>query len=194
MVPSEFRTARLLIRRWQPSDAPALAPVLAANVDHLAPWIPWRVAEPLPAEPLAARLREFALAFDENREWRYGIFGAEDGRILGDVGLFPRGDKGRVAFDAADHVEMGYWLRTDATGRGFATEAARAALAVARSLPGMSRVIIRCDERNVPSAAIPRRLGFRLATTVPEAGVKPGESQVCLQVWEYPLDSGAHRP
>lgn len=190
-APHELRTARLHIRRWQPSDAVALAPVLAANVEHLAPWIPWRVAEPLPAPQLAARLEEFGAAFDADREWRYGVFDADTGRVLGDVGLFPRNVTGRVAFPDADHVEMGYWLRADATGQGYATEAARAALDAALSLPRIWRVMIRCDERNVASAAVPRRLGFRLVNTVVEPGVRPDEPGCRLQEWEYTLDSVA---
>jgi RimJ/RimL family protein N-acetyltransferase len=193
IAPSEFRTTRLHIRRWQPSDAIALESVLAANVEHLAPWIPWRVAEPLPAPQLADRLQEFGAAFDADREWRYAVFEADVGRILGDVGLFPRNATGRVPFDAADHVEMGYWLRADATGRGYATEAARAALEVALSLPGIARVLIRCDERNAASAAIPHRLGFRLAATVVESGVRPDEPECRMQEWEYTLDSSAPR-
>jgi RimJ/RimL family protein N-acetyltransferase len=192
IAPSQFRTSRLIIRRWQASDAEALAPVLAANVDHLAPWIPWRVAEPVPPAQLAVRLNEFAAAFDADREWRYAVVAADADRILGDVDLFPRNESGRVPFDAADRVEMGYWLRADATGQGYAIEAARAALEIVRSLPRISRVMIRCDERNHASAAIPRRLGFRLVRTVPEAGVRRDEPDCRLQEWEYDLDSPPH--
>jgi RimJ/RimL family protein N-acetyltransferase len=193
IAPYEFHTDRLLIRRWRPEDADALEPVLAANVDHLAPWIPWRVAEPLPARQLAERLEEYAAAFDADREWRYGIFDSATRRLLGDVALFPRNATGRVPFDLADHVEMGYWLRADESGRGYATEAARAALGVALALPRMRRVMIRCDERNLVSAAIPHRLGFRLVTTVVEPGVRPDERECRLQEWEYTLDSVAPR-
>jgi RimJ/RimL family protein N-acetyltransferase len=192
IAPSQFRTSRLIIRRWQASDAEALAPVLAANVDHLAPWIPWRVAEPVPPAQLAVRLNEFAAAFDADREWRYAVVAADANRILGDVDLFPRNESGRVPFDAADRVEMGYWLRADATGQGYAIEAARAALEIVRSLPRTSRVMIRCDERNHASAAIPRRLGFRLVRTVPEAGVRRDEPDCRLQEWEYDLDGPPH--
>lgn len=181
----EFRTSRLLIRRWRTSDAADLAPVLAANVDFLAPWIPWRVAEPLPADQLATRLEEFAAAFDADREWRYGIFELETGRVLGDVGLFPRNETGRVAFDAADHIEMGYWLRRDSTGHGYATEAARGALELALSLPGITRIAIHCDERNHASAAIPRRLGFRHVSTVNVPGVRANDPLCRLQLWEF---------
>ena len=194
IVPAEFHTERLHIRRWQPTDARSLAPVLAVNVEHLAPWIPWRVAEPLPEEQLALRLGEFAEAFDADREWRYGVFSSDLQRVLGDVSLFPRNATGRVPFASADRVEVGYWLRADATGFGFATEAARGAVALAASLPGMKRVLIRCDERNVASSAIPRRLGFRLASTIGERGVRADEPTVQLQEWEYPLDSIAPQP
>jgi len=81
-----------------------------------------------------------------------------------------------VAFDAAVEIEIGYWIRVDETGRGYASEAARAAFELASGLPHVSRLTIRCDERNVPSAAIPRRLGFRLASTTFEADR--------LQTWE----------
>lgn len=194
IVPSELRTARLLIRRWRASDAAELAPILAANVDHLAPWIPWRVAEPLPAAQLARRIDEFSQAFDAEREWRYGVFARDTHRILGDVSLFPRNASGRVQFAVADHLEMGYWLRADATGHGYATEAAQRALDLASSLSGMTRVLIRCDERNLASSAIPRRLGFRHESTVLEPGVRPDEPQVHLQQWEYVLNSAAQRP
>ena len=177
LVPNQLRTARLLLRRWQPSDAAALAPVLAVNVSHLGPWIPKRVAEPADEERLAERLREFAAAFDARREWRFGLFAADDRRLLGEVSLFPRDASGRVAFDAAVEIEIGYWIRVDETGRGYASEAARAAIELACALPHVSRLTIRCDERNAPSAAIPHRLGFRLDSTNFEAGRR-------LQTWE----------
>jgi len=176
LVPDQLRTARLLLRRWQESDAAALAPVLAVNVDHLGPWIPKRVAEPATGEKLAERLRDFSAAFDARREWRFGLFAADDRRLLGEVSLFPRDASGRVAFDAAVEIEIGYWIRVDETGRGYASEAARAAIALASGLPHVSRLTIRCDERNAPSAAIPRRLGFRLASTTFAADR--------LQTWE----------
>jgi len=176
LVPDQLRTARLLLRRWQESDAAALAPVLAVNVDHLGPWIPKRVAEPATGEKLAERLRDFSAAFDAQREWRFGLFAADDRRLLGEVSLFPRDASGRVAFDAAVEIEIGYWIRVDETCRGYASEAARAAIELASGLPHVSRLTIRCDERNAPSAAIPRRLGFRLASTSFEADR--------LQTWE----------
>lgn len=154
-----------------------MEPVLAANTAHLIPWIPRRVAEHADVHRLATRLEEFSAAFDANREWRYGLFDPSTAELLGEVSLFPRNTSGRVALDAANEIEIGYWLREDATGRGLATEAARAAVDLALTLTDISRLTIRCDERNAPSAAIPRRLGFRLAETSGEG----------MQTWEYLL-------
>ena len=183
-VPDQLRTPRLLLRRWQSGDAAELAPILAANVTHLADWIPARVSEPAPVARLIARLEGYAAAFDARTEWRYALFTEEPPRLIGEMSLFPRAESGRVSFDAADHVEIGYWLRADATGQGYATEAARAALELALALPGISRVTIRCDERNAGSAALPRRLGFQLAATIDQPDVS-GERAVRLQIWEY---------
>jgi RimJ/RimL family protein N-acetyltransferase len=80
-------------------------------------------------------------------------------------------------------VELGYWLREDQTGRGLVTEASRAVLAMAATLPRLSLVEIRCDARNAPSAAVPQRLGFVLASTVPDLAVTPTEPPIQLQVW-----------
>lgn len=192
IVPDQLRTPRMLLRRWRPNDAEALQPVLAANTAHLAPWIPWRVAEPLDTGPLANRLAEFAAAFDASREWRYGLFDARDGAVLGEVSLFPRNGGGRVALDAADHLEIGYWVRADRNGEGLATEAARAVRDLGAGIDGVSRITIHCDERNAASAAIPRRLGFHLAAVTIEEASSVGQAPVRLQIWEYRIEGSTH--
>jgi len=59
--------------------------------------------------------------------------------------------------------EIGYWVRSDRTGRGYATAAARALTRAAlQASPLVHRVQIRCDPANLASAAIPPKLGYRL--------------------------------
>jgi RimJ/RimL family protein N-acetyltransferase len=91
-----------------------------------------------------------------------------------------------VPLEAADHVELGYWLDAAATRRGLAAEAIRALLAVAATLPGMTHVEIRCDAANRPSAAVPRRLGFHLAAV-------EGNMQVRRFPLSSPSDGGVQR-
>ena len=174
-----------MLRRWRVGDAVELEPILAANVEHLCDWIPRRVSTPASVDRLSERLSEFSAAFDATREWRYAIFTADPRRLLGEVSLFPRVASTRVPFADADRVEIGYWLRADATGHGYATEAARAAADLALSLPSISHLTIQCDERNEASAAVPRRLGFSLASTVVVPGASESGPPRRLQLWEY---------
>ena len=179
-VPDEISSARLLLRPWRAEDAADLHPILATNWEHLGPWIPARVAEPAPIPILAQRLAGFAADFAANREWRYALVTRDEGRVLGEVGLFPRSATGRAPFGDSDRAELGYWLRSDETGRGFITEAARAVLAIAANIPRFSHVEIRCDARNTRSAAVPRRLGFALTAPLDEADT---EATNQLQIW-----------
>lgn len=191
LVPEFVRTARLLLRPWCAEDADALLPILEANQAHLGPWIPPRVSTPAPLPELAARLAGFAADFVAAREWRYALLTVDTATVIGEVGLYPRNAEGRVAFAAADRVEVGYWLRADYTGQGYATEATQAALAIARTLPGLVQVEIRCDAENAPSAAVPQRLGFGLAMTQEQPAATSGVPPITLQVWTYPLGSHA---
>ena len=165
-VPAELRTERLLLRPWHAGDAAALQPILLANWTHLGPWIPARVATPVPVPELEERLAGFAADFAADREWRYGMFTADARSVLGEIGLYPRSATTRVAYSDSDRIELGYWLRADATGRGYVTEAARALIDIARSLPHVGWIEVRCDARNGASAAVPRRLGFTLTEPV----------------------------
>jgi len=164
-VPTELRTRRFVLRPWRADDAAELLPVLEANWEHLGPWIPARVATPVPLPELARRLDAFGADFDAAREWRYGMFSPDETMVLGEVGLYPRDATRRVAYPDASCVELGYWLRADATGQGLITEASRLLLDIAARLPHLSHVEVRCDPRNAPSAAVPQRLGFALGST-----------------------------
>lgn len=172
-VPRLIQSPRLVLRPWRAADAAALEPVLAANYAHLAPWIPSRIANPEPAAALEIRLQKFADDFDRDNEWRYAILD-QRGTLLGEISLFPRSGVARVPYPEADRIEIGYWVRHDRTARGVATEGVEAILDVVSRDPRFTAVEIRCDKRNEPSNAIPRKLGFSLA-------------EEDLNVWRRPL-------
>lgn len=186
-LPPEILTDRLVLRPWREDDAAALCPILETNFEHLGPWIPARVSTPAPVSELEQRLAGFAKDFADDREWRYALHARDEQRLLGEAALFPRSASQRVMFPDADRVELGYWIRRDATGQGFVGEASRALIAVAASIREFSRVEIRCDARNAPSAAIPRRLGFGLASTIESPAVTPDAPPVQMQVWSLDL-------
>ena len=60
-------------------------------------------------------------------------------------------------------LEIGYWIRADAVGQGYATESTAALTRVAFEVVDVERVEIRCVPENRASAAIPRKLGYSLS-------------------------------
>ncbi|MBN2657392.1 MAG: GNAT family N-acetyltransferase [Spirochaetales bacterium] len=55
--------------------------------------------------------------------------------------------------------EIGYWILGQFEGKGYMSEAV-AVLEKALFETGFHRIIIRCDEENILSGNIPRRLGY----------------------------------
>lgn len=71
------------------------------------------------------------------------------------------------------------------TGKGYATRAVRALTPLALEIAGVDRVEIHCDEANVRSSAIPRRLGYRLDRVESREAAAPNESDR-LMIWVTP--------
>lgn len=189
-LPERIESDRLVLRRWRPTDAPLLKDAIDTSLPHLQEWMPWAAAEPSPLPQIEDRLSGFAATFLAGREWFYGIFTRTEDQVLGGCGLHPRSAISGERTDATapgervDRLEIGYWLRADATGHGYATEASRSLLQAALAQPGIVAVEIRCDPENVQSAAVPPRLGFRRVGTArepPASGLQREETMV----WEH---------
>jgi RimJ/RimL family protein N-acetyltransferase len=148
-------TDRLVIRCWDPADAPLLKEAVDASLEHLREWMPWAQAEPTSLEQKRKLLQTFADQFARGEDAIYGIFDADEERVVGGTGLHPRlGGEAR---------EIGYWIRADAIGNGLATESTAALTRVGFEVDGLALMEIHCDPGNVRSAAIPRKLGYTLA-------------------------------
>lgn len=145
-------TPRLVIRCWDPRDAPLAKDAIDSSLDHLRPWMPWARQEPQTLAEKVELLREFRGQFDLGSNSVYAIFDRAETRVLGGTGLHPRIGPGAL--------EIGYWIRADAVGQGFATESSAALTRVAFEVAAVDRVEIHCAKENLASAAIPRRLGF----------------------------------
>jgi RimJ/RimL family protein N-acetyltransferase len=150
-VPRPSGLDGLELRRWTAGDAQRVYDAVTESFDHLHPWAPW-AARPPTFEDEQAFVTQAIRDWDEGRTYAYGIFDPE-GNLLGSTALMkPEG---------AD-MEIGYWVHAAHTGRGLITAAAATLTLAAFDLPGVAAVWIRCDEANVRSAAVPRRLGYRL--------------------------------
>jgi RimJ/RimL family protein N-acetyltransferase len=147
-----IETERLVVRCYDPSDAPKLAESIIESVEHLRPWMPWVYAEPEPIEEKVRRLKRFRGMFDLGQDFVYGIFDAKESRLLGGTGLHNRlGEK---------QLEIGYWIHKDYINQGLVSESTAALVKVAFELLHAHRIEIHCDPANRASARIPQKLGF----------------------------------
>jgi RimJ/RimL family protein N-acetyltransferase len=156
--PYRIETERLVIRCWDPRDAPLLKEAIDSSLDHLRPWMEWATGEPEPLDAKVQRLRRFRGEFDLGREFIYGIFAADESEVVGGTGLHTRVDE--------DAFEIGYWIRARRTREGLATEATAALTRVAFELCGVDRVEIHVDPANAASSGIPRKLAYREEATL----------------------------
>ncbi len=156
--PYRILTERLVLRCWEPRDAPLLKEAVDSSIDHLLPWMPWAAHEPQSLEEKVSLLRQFRGKFDLGQDFTYGIFGRDETEALGGTGLHTRiGD---------DAFEIGYWIRASRAREGLGTESTAALTRVAFELTDVDRVEIRCEPENERSRAIPRKLGYREEATL----------------------------
>ncbi|MFJ4435671.1 GNAT family N-acetyltransferase [Streptomyces sp. NPDC088923] len=145
-----LRTPRLLVRRFRPEDAATLAAY--RSVPEVARYQGW--SAPVTDEEARRLVAEFAAGDPAAPGWfQYAVEERESGALVGDVGV--RLDENRMQAD------LGFTLPPDAQGRGYATEAVRAVLGELFARPGIRRVSAVCDVRNLASARLLERVGFR---------------------------------
>ncbi len=178
-----WHTARLLIRAWAPPDAAELKAAIDGSLAELQRWMAWAKREPSDLPVIEERLGRLQDEFQAGTNWACGIFLRSSGEVLGGVSLLPRIGPGAL--------ELGYWLRNECTGRGYATEAAAALTRVGLAMPGIERIEIRCDPENGPSAAVPVRLGYRLLRTSLEPVPYSDGEVASTMVWELERSESA---
>ncbi|OAA54646.1 acetyltransferase [Cordyceps fumosorosea ARSEF 2679] len=150
-VPSEQLTdGEVTLRRWHLPDAPALLAAASASLPELQRWMPW-AAHGYTLDDATSFLRVAVADWDAGRGYNYAV--VVDGRVLGSFGLMEPAS-------GAVGVGMGYWLATEATGRGLATRAA-GMLTRAAFECGAELVQIWHRVENARSRAIPERLEYR---------------------------------
>jgi len=148
----ELHNERVTVRPYRVSDAEALKEAVDESREYIHPWLPFADAHRTVEES-----RDWII--HQETQWLLregmivGVWENATQRFIGGSGLNVEDWKARC-------FEIGYWLRPSAAGHGYMTEVAQLLTDYAFDHLAANRVQIRCDVRNVRSAAIPRRLGF----------------------------------
>lgn len=165
--PERIEVDGLVLRRWRPEDLQARFEAINASYEHLHAWMDW-IPEPPTLEGQRAWDELRGEGWPDKTGCPYGIFDAADGGVLGSMGVHDRIGPGGL--------EIGYWCHVAHTGKGVITRAARELTPILLDLDGIERVEIHCDEANTRSAAVPRRLGYRLDRIEDDGIHAPNES------------------
>ena len=176
-----YRTERL---RLVPIDARHAPELWELHQDEgIARWYPFS--------------REQALRFAEWMEssWRRGVgkwlaYEVSTGALLG------RGGPSWAVVEGAECVEIGWALRQEVWGRGYATEIGRVGLDHAFSVLGVEEVVAFTEVHNARSRAVMERLGMRYVRRILRPGLIAGSAAVHKEApfALYRITRAAHDP
>ena len=154
-LPADLQLAEgpLLLRPWQPQDAPALHAAVQESLETVGRWLPWCHAgyDLDEARDWIAHCREGWVA---GEHFAFCVFSRDDGSLLGSVGLNQRNHMHRSA-------SLGYWVRQSRQRQGVAWRAARRAAQFGFERLGLVRVEIVALPDNLASRRTAERAGAR---------------------------------
>jgi ribosomal-protein-alanine N-acetyltransferase len=145
-----FETERLRLRPFRKSDAKALH-ALYGDVDNLRYW----GTDPSPDLASTRKMLAWHLSF---HPFHYALWAVEvkkSGKLVGMINYHRRDRRER-------RVDVGWMTLSGAQGKGYMTEAGRALLRHLFDKLKVHKVEALIRKENKPSAALAKRLGFRL--------------------------------
>jgi ribosomal-protein-serine acetyltransferase len=153
--PTEFSSERLLLRRYRPDDAALYYHMLRANWDHLYEFLPSELVDVQNAEDVAVVIRRHNAEWELRSLFIFGVWEQATGSYVGESYLANPDWK-------VPCIETGYFLVRNSTGKGYATEAARATVRYAFEHLKVSRVELQIRADNTASMRVAERCGFTL--------------------------------
>jgi ribosomal-protein-serine acetyltransferase len=150
-VPREvISTARLRLEPVEPRLADGIWEATSASLPELRPWLSWAGTASL--EQTRAFTEGAVETWEAGTDFPFAVL--EESHVVGAVGCHRAVLARRIG-------EVGYWLRTDRTGRGYATEATEAVVRWGFEVLDLERMELRAGVENLASQAVAGRLGFR---------------------------------
>lgn len=159
----EITTERLLIRKPFPGDGNYVYEAIQASLNELKPWMAFAHMNQT-EQDVEANIRDSIAKFITREDLRLHLFNKVTGEFIGSSGLH------RINWDIPK-FEIGYWIDTRFSGRGYITESTEAITKFAFTELNAKRVEIRCDTRNTKSRVIPEKLGFTLEGILKNDGI-----------------------
>lgn len=138
----------LVLRPVVRADASDILHAVRTSLDHLRPWMQWASGDVDRHD-----VDRFIDQVEAGNEHSFAIRDRDGGTFLGTCALNRVDRHHRTA-------NLGFWLRSGATGRGVATRAARMVLIHGLTTMGLERIEVIVSVANAPSLRVARRLGL----------------------------------
>jgi RimJ/RimL family protein N-acetyltransferase len=163
-----IRTERLFLRPGWPEDRSELMPRIAdeAVARHLSRVPATLASDFLKAQP-DPRCPQFLVTLPTS----------DGSALIGCAGLVP----------GEDGIELAYWIARERWGQGYATEAARAVLSLARTLR-YGRIVASHFEDNQASGKVLRKIGFQPSGEIRPRFCPARGTELPAQTYELTLD------
>ena len=169
-----IETSRLLLRNWRQEDFEPF--IQRTNTPAVMRWL-GGVQEP---EMLRNRIARHFMAWQEERGFTFWALERKaDGDLIGFCGIKIGDDEGSPVFG---DYEIGWRLREDAWGQGYAKEAAIASLDFAFGRLSAQQVVALTVDGNEPSWGLMQRLGMRRRPDLDYEGPAWAETPVIVHL------------
>jgi RimJ/RimL family protein N-acetyltransferase len=163
-APEVFATERLVMRRPLPSDAADIHEY--ARDPEVTRYLEWRTHTDI--RQSVEFLQTCAPRWESGETFCWVITVKTESQADGAIACRVRGHA----------VDFGYVLNRKHWGQGYATEAARAVVAWAISLPGVHRLWATCDTENLASVRVLEKTGLSLEGRLKRHTIRPNISMI----------------
>ena len=157
MVSNRLQSDLVVLQKYTLEDLHQLFEAIRISIDRVYPWLPWCHPNYTIAET-EEWLKTRPQRWDEEKEFCFSIRdresylkGNRQGRIVGGCGIGIR----LLPWSG----NLGYWLKTGATGQGFATEATKLIAQFGIQEFQLKRIEIVASVENFPSQKVAERSG-----------------------------------
>jgi RimJ/RimL family protein N-acetyltransferase len=159
-MPDHIETGRLLLRPVREADAEAVIEAIDESRPELTAWMAWAPSMRT-VDDARAFCRRVERAWGEpgGDDFMLGMFLRESGRFLGGTGYH------RARWHIPS-VEIGYWMRSSDTGKGYVREAVTALTRVGFGELGLRRMVITCASTNDRSRRVAEACGYHHEATL----------------------------
>lgn len=143
----------VIIRPLEVNDAREVVSAISESLGELKKYMPWsHFSQTVESQQL--RIFDNHQKYWSGQDFGFGVFAPDNKKFLGGCGLHPRSLNQRC-------LEIGYWMRTSASGQGLCTEVTKALTVYCFSYLELTRVQCGYDTNNLASQRVNIKCGFK---------------------------------